>query len=363
MYSLSYQQGVVLDIIEELKTITFCWVKIPGKDRCKAVNYNRIAGKISIGDRVIVNTTAVELGLGTGGYHFVILNLCYLNEKLDEPENCIDYQEFAGHIMKLRYTPMQFRTLAVEEQLSEYHQEIKNFESLNGKPVIIIPLHSMLAPLVISYKKKYPDRKVCYIMSEGGCLAIEFSNSVRQLSDQGFLDKTITYGNSFGGDYESVNVFTALIAASEIVGADLIIIGMGPGIVGTSTKYGYSGVENAFIEKAVRVLKGRPIIVPRISFADKRKRHNGISHHSITLLSELITDPVELAFPENEYLRKQIKRYEELSRHKIIFYSEEKISEIDSILNESEYVFKSMGRIYQDDPLFFITPALSVYLI
>ncbi|MFP4015751.1 MAG: DUF3866 family protein [Halanaerobiales bacterium] len=366
MYGLSYEQGIVEAIIEEHKTITFFWVKISGRDKCKAVNYNNITGKINPGDQVIVNTTAVELELGTGGYHFVILNLKYLsNYELPKKAKGGGFEEknYTGHIMKLRYTPMQLRTLSVEEQHGEYHQEIKEFESLEGKPVVIIPLHSMLAPLVISYKSKFPEKKAVYIMSEGGCLALDFSNSVRQLLSQGFLDKTISYGNSFGGDFETVNIFTALATASKIVKADLIIVGMGPGIVGTSTRYGYSGVENAFIEKAVRVLKGRAIIIPRISFADKRKRHYGISHHSITLLTELITDPVELVFPDNAFLKQQINNYHALTRHKISFYSGSELTEIDEVLKASGFILKSMGRKYQDDPLFFITAALAVYKV
>lgn len=53
-------------------------------------------------------------------------------------------------------------------------------------------------------------------------------------------------------------------------------------------------------------MKGKSIIVPRISFAEKRKRHSVLSHHTITLLSELITDPVEIAVPDNPVLRKSV---------------------------------------------------------
>src|ERR687888_2176230 len=36
-----------------------------------AVVYPALVGPVGLGDRVLVNTTAVELGLGTGGVHFV----------------------------------------------------------------------------------------------------------------------------------------------------------------------------------------------------------------------------------------------------------------------------------------------------
>lgn len=353
MYNLIYEQGEVIEIIKEHKKITFFWVETGEKERCKAVNYNNITGIINIGDQVVVNTTAVELGLGTGGYHFVVLNLKYLDKDMNNI-----YDNNIGHIMKMRYTPFQIKTFCAEEQISPYHESINKFESLSGLPVIIIPLHSLLAPLSITYKNLFPKKKIAYIMSEGGSLALDFSDLVRNLISEGYIDNTITFGNAFGGDYETVNIFSALAVANEVINADLVIVGMGPGIVGTSTKYGFSGVENAFIEKAVRILKGKSIIVPRVSFADTRKRHLGISHHSITLLTELITDPIELALPNIDYLQNQIDKNNLFNRHKLDFYS---IDRVKTILEESKFTFNSMGRALKDDPLFFITAGLAVY--
>jgi len=364
VYNLIYEQGEVIEIIKEHKKITFFWVETGEKERCKAVNYNNITGIINIGDQVVVNTTAVELGLGTGGYHFVVLNLRYLDKGIDKSDNsqkkASPNPHYSGHIMKMRYTPFQIKTLCAEEQMSPYHDVINEFESLNELPVILIPLHSLLAPLSITYKTLFPDKKIVYIMSEGGSLALDFSNLVRKLVSEGYIDNTITFGNAFGGDYESVNIFSALAVASELLKADLIIVGMGPGIVGTSTKYGFSGVENAFIEKAVRILKGKSIVVPRVSFADTRKRHFGISHHSITLLSELITDSIEIALPKNDYLENQINKGNLFSRHNFEFYS---IDEVERILEESGFNYNSMGRNLKDDPLFFITAGLAVYKV
>ena len=68
-----------------------------------------------------MNTTATELSLGTGGFDFVVLNLSSNNNTLNGE----------GHIMKLRYTPFQFKTLSVEEQQSQYHDDIKDFKNLD----------------------------------------------------------------------------------------------------------------------------------------------------------------------------------------------------------------------------------------
>ena len=40
-----------------------------------AINLTDLSGPAAVGDRVLVNTTALDLGLGTGGRDFVIANL------------------------------------------------------------------------------------------------------------------------------------------------------------------------------------------------------------------------------------------------------------------------------------------------
>lgn len=365
MYELALARGKVIEVYQEYPDITFIKVEIPGEEPTRAVNYNQFTGMVKEGDEVILNTTAVRLGLGTGGYHFVYFNLTGLaggemgffppgqgDSALDKPLGS------AGHIMKLRYTPLQSSTLAVEEEESPYHELIKDFESLEASPVVILPLHSLLAPLLIAYKGFYPDKKAVYIMTDGACLALDFSNLVRKLQAEGFLDATITYGNAFGGDYETVNIFTALATARKVLAADLIVVGMGPGIVGTGTKYGFSGVENAFIAKAVRILEGRSILIPRISFAEKRSRHYGISHHTLTLLGDLITEPVEVVFPEEALIREIVARSKLAEKHDLAFYP---IEEVKEILQASAFPFHSMGRGLAEDPLFFITAGLAVY--
>src|SRR5690554_5343383 len=123
MYNLSFAEGKVLEILKEYPSVSFIKVKIPGEASCKAVNYNYLSGSVNIGDQVILNTTAVRLRLGTGDYHIVILNLTALNRdglKIpgDDRENLTGDTGLLspGHIMKLRYTPFQLRTLSAEEE-------------------------------------------------------------------------------------------------------------------------------------------------------------------------------------------------------------------------------------------------------
>src|SRR5699024_8006760 len=139
--------------------------------------------------------------------------------------------------------------------------------------------------------------RINYLMTDGGSLPIYFSNTVKLLKENELIKKTITIGHAFGGDLECTNIYTGLIAAKEILKGDVTIITMGPGIVGTGTKYGFSGIEQGQIIDAVNTLGGNPIVAPRISFKDSRKRHIGISHHTRTVLSEITKTSGKVIIP------------------------------------------------------------------
>ena len=197
-----------------------------------------------VGDKVLLNTTAIRLGLGTGGFHYVIAIL--------REESKVHKK--TGHIMKLRYTPLQIAVQTMEEEGSPYHNSIMDFKSLEMLPVISCSLHSMLAPAIAIIKYYMPYSRITYIMTDGASLPISMSNSIRDLKNKKLIDNTITYGHAFGGDFEAINIYTALIGAKEVCNADVIIVGMGPGIVGTGTKYGFTGLEQGTIVDAINTL-------------------------------------------------------------------------------------------------------------
>lgn len=345
---ISFDRGRVCDIREENDEIAWLDVELDGKVQ-RAVNYKKLTGDVSIGDRVVLNTTAVELSLGTGGEHFVISNI-------DNEKQSLSGE---GHIMKLRYTPMQVKCLSCEEQDSPHHQTIKNFESLKESKFIVATLHSMLAPIASYIKKRDPSKKINYIMTDAGALPIAFSKTVSSLKEKGIIDNTITVGQSFGGDYEAINIYTGLILASELLKSDITIVAMGPGIAGTGTKYGFSGIEQASISDAILNLGGRSILVPRVSFADKRDRHRGISHHSLTVFGELTNKPAELVFPslggsQEETIVNQISDAELEKKHSIHFKDGDGMLES---LDHYGLTVKTMGRGYDEDEEFFKTLA------
>lgn len=295
----------------------------------------------------MVNTTAVELSLGTGGFHYVIYNYNNDRKKL----------EGKGHIMKLRYTPLQIKCLTAEEESSPYHEKFLKFKSLEGSIFIVGTLHSMLAPIACMIKWLDPKVNINYIMTDAGALPIDFSRTVHQLQEKEIINETITVGHAFGGNIECTNIYNGLIAAKEILHSDITIITMGPGIVGTGTKYGFSGIEQGSIIDAINTLKGQPIIVPRISFADKRKRHIGLSHHTITVLSEICKTPSNVVLPiidkqKLSILEKQIIENNINEKHNLSYYKGE---DVKNALDKYKLKVKTMGRGYDEDKEYFLT--------
>ncbi|HHT06192.1 MAG TPA: DUF3866 family protein [Hydrogenispora sp.] len=335
--------GTVVRITRDLPTYQEMTVHVDGVE-AKAIAYPQLTGAVRVGDRVWLNTTAVDLNLGTGGFHFVHGIEGRQDREYTPP----------GHIMKLRYTPWQVAVAAVEEEGSEAHERIRGFTSLAGTPVIVGTLHSMIAPAVLAFHAVFPARRVVYIMTDGAALPLSLSHLVRQLKAQGLLAVTITAGHAFGGDLEAVNIYSGLVAAKTVAAADLIVITMGPGIVGTGTKYGFSGIEQAYILEAVAKLGGYPIAIPRISFADPRPRHWGLSHHGQTVLGELTTTPVAIGLPRWDEEKRRIltRQFRDSGASKHHLYTVE-IPEVETLLSARNLQVKTMGRGVQEDPAFF----------
>lgn len=343
---LSYTRGRVIEIVERLDDITK--VKVELEDRISnSINYNKLTGPIEEGDLVIINTTAVELGLGTGGVDFIINNLA-IEEK--------DFQE-EGHIMKLRYTPFQIKCMAAEAQESHYHDIFLDFDSLDGHICIVGSLHSMLAPIVTSLKYINPDLNINYIMTDGGCLPIAFSNTVKDLKKDGLINKTITIGHAFGGDLECINIYNGLIASKEILKSDITIVTMGPGIVGSGTPYGFSGMEQGQIVDAVTSLGGKPILVPRIGFTDLRERHRGISHHTRTVLEKGLHTRASMVISnlEDDHRRLVEEQLVDLRLEDKVDIIYEDGSLILDALDKFNYNTKTMGRGIQEEKDYFFT--------
>jgi hypothetical protein len=248
-------------------------VEASGEAR-RALNYVALTGTVRVGEEVLLNTTAQRLNLGTGGYDFVVANL---SRPVPETQNATDSP---GHIIKGRYLPCQQAVLTLEEQ--EQYADIWE-RTLEGFPVLVGQLHSQIAPAAAALHLS-GRRSLAYIMTDAAALPLEFSRLVHQLKRAKLVNLTITCGQAFGGNWETVTLHSALLAAKHIGGCDAAIVCQGPGNAGTGTKYGFSGIEQAQHLDTVKALGGTPIAIVRMSSADGRARHQGISHHTRTTL-------------------------------------------------------------------------------
>lgn len=340
------REGKVIARLAARPGVTEILVEVDGSQE-KAINYDYLTGSVAAGDTVILNTTAVARKLGTGGYHYVMANLS--QRRLEAPPE--------GHIMKLRYTPCQVKVLAVEEDASPFAALMRDAVSLQKTPVVIGTLHSMLAPAAAMIRALAPELKVVYVMTDGGALPLHFSRLVHQMRARGFIHATVTCGNAFGGDLEAVNIYTGLLAARMVAAADAIVVAMGPGIVGTASPFGHTAVEQGEIVNAVNILEGLPIAIPRVSFADPRQRHYGISHHTLTALGKVALTPCLIPIPalppvKEHYLLRQLQQTGLLKKHRVVRVAADRILEV---LRSCGLPLQTMGRGLAEDPDFFLT--------
>lgn len=314
-----------------------------GAESEAAVNYPELTGRCRPGDWVAVNTTAQELRLGTAGWHYVLA--------VWGREHSLSKQ---GHIMKMRYTPLQCRVLSVEEKESPHHGVMADADSLFGLPTAVGSLHSMLAPLAWAVQKLGGPRRLVYIMSDGGALPINFSQTVQILKERGLVAAAVTFGHAFGGDLEAVNIYSALLAAKHVLRAGLAVVLMGPGVVGTATRWGTTAVEQGIYLNAASQLGGTPLAVPRLSEADSRPRHFGLSHHSQTVLRRVVSSPVYVPLPLyfKTFLERNPQAQAQISelKHQICW---EDTEELFAQLSAAKLPLSTMGRGPAEDPLFY----------
>jgi len=211
---------------------------------------------------------------------------------------------------------------------------------------------------------------VVYVMSDQGALPLAFSRTVAQLREAGLLAGTVTVGQAFGGDLEAVTVHSGLLAARLALGADLVVVSQGPGNLGTGTRWGFSGVGVGEAVNAAATLGGRPVGSLRVSTADARPRHRGLSHHSLTAYGRVALLPADLAVPDLagagaltgiEGLAAVVALAPELDaavaalpRHRAVRVP---LAGLDTALTGSPVPLSTMGRRLDGDPAYFLAAA------
>jgi hypothetical protein len=268
---LSLRRGTVTAIVERHEGLARIEV-----DRTPCVAYPRVTGPVGLGDEVLVNEQARELGLGSGGFDVLYANLTRGLGLAPDP---------GAHVMALPYTPLQHAL---------HHAEERDplAERLDGMPVVCCSLHSQLAPACAGLGEEV---RVAYVQVAGGALPVSLSDSVRTLRGRGLLDIAVAASPCHDGEVQCANVASAL-AWTRAAGYDAVVCSVGPGIVGTGSHLGHGAVAAAEAANAATALGGSPILALRISEGDPRERHRGVSHHSRAIL-ELCVGRVAAAWP------------------------------------------------------------------
>lgn len=244
-------------------------------DGAPCIAYPRLTGEVKDGDVVLVNTQAVELGLGSGGFDVLYANL---TRGLRLPA------EEGAHVMAHPYAPGQLAVRFAEE-------DWEGVERVDDLPVVCLGLHSQLAPVCAALAR----RRVMYVQLAGGALPVSLSDTLRTLKARRLVDTTIAVTPCVDADVQCVTTAAALTEAA-VRGAEAVVCGVGPGVVGTGSRWGHGGLAVAEAANVASALGALPIVAPRVSFGDPRPRHRGLSHHTRSALA-LCLGEVRVAWP------------------------------------------------------------------
>lgn len=307
-------------------------------------------GPVEIGDEVVVNVEAADLGLGSGGFDIVHVNLT----------RGLEGGGLEGeHVMKLNYTSLQHAVKPVEASRGRAAQ--------GGPPVLVIPLHGHLAPVAWAFHQAEPGLDLGFVQGAGGALPGTLSRDAADLRERGLLSGHITAGPAYGAPHEAITLTGGIDAAGGELGWSAVVVGPGPGIIGSESRLGHGGMAALDAAHSALALGLPTLVAPRLSSSDPRARHRGLSHHSRTVL-EMLLGTVRVPVPEASLAGWPLLEegapeggspqaaLDDLietcgGRHDIA------VEEIDLRgYAESGLPTRTMGRSLEGDPLFFAAP-------
>jgi hypothetical protein len=275
---LKLRRGVVRSVDSAGDRVARVSVEVDGAAR-PAIAYPRLTGPVEVGDDVVVNVEAADLGLGSGGFDVVHCNL----------SRGLDGEGGEGHVMKLNYTSLQHAVQPLEEGSEEA-------PPAEGIPVAVLALHGQLPCAAFALTVQAAGVRAGYVQTSGGALPGELSDTVADMLDRGMLAGHVSAGPSHGAPQEAITVEGAIDAGRRL-GWDCAFVGPGPGILGSASALGHGGLAALSNAHAALALGSAVVLVPRLSSADPRDRHRGLSHHTDTVLRMLMR-PVRVPIPD-----------------------------------------------------------------
>jgi hypothetical protein len=278
-----------------------------------------LVGACSEGDDVVVNTAAVELGLGSGGFDVVHVNLT---------RGLGGAGMRGAHVMKLNYTSLQHAVVPVEGDELKVPLD---------RPAAVFGLHGQLAPIAWAFAQGRAGARLGYVQTAGGALPGGHSRTVRELRARGLLAGHLTAGPAYGGEGEAITTPGAIHHGLAELGWDAVVCGPGPGILGSASALGHGGMAALDSAHAAAALGCPVVLCARMSSGDPRPRHQGLSHHTSTVL-DLLLVRVTVAFPAGDA--------EDIATRHVV---RELPVDLAGFL-EADLPARTMGR---EDPLFF----------
>jgi hypothetical protein len=134
--------------------------------------------------------------------------------------------------------------------------------------------------------------------------------------------------------------------------ADVALVAIGPGVVGTGTALGHGGVAQGEAINACAAVGARAVASVRVSFADARERHRGVSHHTLLALSRIALAPAIVAVPR---LTPDLQARIDADLEDAGVWRLHERRDVECLLPDSRGVeLRTMGRSPSDDPSFFL---------
>src|SRR5438067_9733592 len=143
---LKLRRGVVVETGDAHGPEQRLTTEVQGRRR-EAIAEVSLVGRAQVGDELLVNVQALDMGLGSGGFDVVHANL----------SRGLDAQDAAtGNVMKLNYTSLQHAVAPVDDAQTDLPL---------GSPLAVLALHGQLSAVAWAFARAAPGRSLGYVQT------------------------------------------------------------------------------------------------------------------------------------------------------------------------------------------------------